>query len=252
MSFDLISLILQAGLIVKLVLLLLLIFSLTSLTIIVVKWWELRTADQDSEAFLEVYRREGFSEAFDAARHLDRSPLAVVFLTTGGELQQARGRDGGDRTREKLVTQLERSIAWSSTAQVRRLERGMPFLATTGSATPFIGLFGTVVGIIAAFQSIGEAGQASLAVVGPGIAEALVATAVGLLAAIPATIAYNAFGGRIDGLLAMLEQFASQFEEDLGRVVQSPSLRSDRGADRADPSFGSDPLDRSNPLDRSK
>lgn len=221
MSFDLISLVMQAGLIVKLVLLVLLVFSLSSLTIIVVKWWELRVADQDSEAFLEVYRREGFSEAFDAARHLDRSPLSVVFLATGGELQQARERDGGDRSRDRLVTELERSIAWNATAQVRRLERGMPFLATTGSATPFIGLFGTVVGIIAAFQSIGEAGQASLAVVGPGIAEALVATAVGLLAAIPATIAYNSFGGRIDGLLQMLERFTSQFEDDIGRVVQT-------------------------------
>ena len=221
MSFDLISLIMQAGLIVKLVLLVLLVFSLSSLTIIVVKWWELRAADQDSEAFLEVYRREGFSEAFDAARHLDRSPLAVVFLATGGELQQARERDGGDRSRDRLVTQLESSIAWSATAQVRRLERGMPFLATTGSATPFIGLFGTVVGIIAAFQSIGESGQASLAVVGPGIAEALVATAVGLLAAIPETIAYNAFGGRIDGLLQILERFTSQFEDDIGRIVQT-------------------------------
>jgi biopolymer transport protein TolQ len=226
-SFDLISLIFQAGLIVKLVLLLLLMFSLTSLTIIVVKWRELRAADQDSEAFLEVYRREGFSETFDAARHLDRSPLAVVFLTTGGELQQARERDGGDRTREKLRIQLARSIAWSATAQVRQLERGMPFLATTGSAAPFIGLLGTVIGIIAAFQSIGVAGNASLAVVGPGIAEALVATAVGLMAAIPATIAYNAFGGRIDAILSMLEQFSAQFEEDLNRLVQSSSARTD-------------------------
>lgn len=230
MSFDLISLILQAGLIVKLVLFVLLIFSLTSLTIIVVKWWELRAADQDSEAFLEVYRREGFRETFDAARHLDRSPLAVVFLTTGSELQRARDKGGDGRARSGLVTQLERSIAWASNAQVRRLERGMPFLATTGSAAPFIGLFGTVVGIIAAFQSIGVAGQASLAVVGPGIAEALVATAVGLLAAIPATIAYNAFGGRIDAILAMLEQFSSQFEEDLARVVPSSSAQTEGGA----------------------
>ena len=221
MSFDLISLILQAGLIVKLVLFVLLGFSLTSLTIIVVKWRELRAADQDSEAFLEVYRREGFSETFDAARHLDRSPLAVVFLTTGTELQRAREREGSDRIREKLLVQLERSIAWSASSQIRRLERGMPFLATTGSTAPFIGLFGTVVGIIAAFQSIGVAGQASLAVVGPGIAEALVATAVGLLAAIPATIAYNAFGGRIDAVLGMLERFSSQFEEDLSRLAQA-------------------------------
>ncbi len=225
MSFDLISLILQAGLFVKLVLILLLIFSLASLTIIVVKWWELRAADQDSEAFLEVYRREGFSETFDAARHLDRSPLAVVFLTTGAELLEARERDSGDQTREKLVRELTRSIAWSATAQVRRLERGMPFLATTGSAAPFIGLLGTVIGIIVAFQSIGVAGQASLAVVGPGIAEALVATAVGLMAAIPATIAYNHFGGRIDGILSMLEQFSNHFEEDLNRLVQVPSIQ---------------------------
>jgi biopolymer transport protein TolQ len=232
-SFDLISLILQAGLIVKLVLLVLLVFSLTSLTIIVVKWWELRTADQDSEAFLEVYRRDGFSETYDAARHLDRSPLAVVFLTTSGELKEARGREGGGRSGDQLRTRLERSIAWGATAQVRRLERGMPFLATTGSTTPFIGLFGTVVGIIAAFQSIGEAGQASLAVVGPGIAEALVATAVGLLAAIPATIAYNTFGGRIDGILAMLERFSSQLEQDLALLVDGQTRPTSAARDDA-------------------
>jgi biopolymer transport protein TolQ len=96
----------------------------------------------------------------------------------------------------------------------------MPFLATTGSSTPFIGLFGTVVGIIAAFQSIGEAGHASLAVVGPGIAEALVATAAGLLAAIPATIAYNVFAGRIDEIRGLLERFSAQLQEDLVHLVE--------------------------------
>ena len=122
-SFDLISLILQAGLIVKLVLLLLLAFSVTSLTIIVTKWWELRAADEDSEAFLEVYRREGFNQVHDAARHLDRSPLAVVFLATGDELQVARERNAPDRGRESFVTELQRSVAWSASAQARRLER---------------------------------------------------------------------------------------------------------------------------------
>jgi biopolymer transport protein TolQ len=230
-SFDLIGLILQAGLIVKLVLLLLLAFSIASLGIIATKWWELRAADQDSEAFLEVYQREGFSEVYDAARHLDRSPLAVVFLTTGHELQHARERNATDRTRNATLTRLERSISWGAAAQARRLDRGMPFLATTGSTAPFIGLFGTVVGIIAAFQSIGEAGQASLAVVGPGIAEALVATAVGLLAAIPATIAYNAFGGRIDALITTLERFSGQFEQDLARLLQGESVRSVSGSE---------------------
>lgn len=224
MSFDLISLVLQAGLIVKLVLIVLFVFSTASLGIIVTKWWELRAADQDSEAFLEVYQRHGFRQAYDAARHLDRSPLAVVFLTTGHALQDARERNATDITRQRMVSQLERSIAWSAITQTRRLERGMPFLATTGSTAPFIGLFGTVIGIIAAFQSIGEAGQASLAVVGPGIAEALVATAVGLLAAIPATVAYNTFGGRIDGMLSMLDRFSEQFQEDLAQMVDSESI----------------------------
>ncbi len=224
MSFDLIDLILQAGLIVKLVLLILLAFSVASMGIIVTKWSELRAADQDSEAFLEVYQREGFSEAYDAARHLDRSPLAIVFLTTGRALHEARERNATDRSRETLILQLERSIEWGATAQARRLERGLPFLATTGSTAPFIGLFGTVIGIIAAFQSIGEAGQASLSVVGPGIAEALVATAAGLLAAIPAMVAYNSFGGRIDGLLAMLERFSNQFQRDLGLLVETQTV----------------------------
>ena len=224
MSFDLISLILQAGLIVKLVLLVLVVFSVMSWTIIATKWRELRSADQDSEAFLEVYRRDDWNAVYDAARHLDRSPLAVVFLSTADELQAARERNAADHSRDRLAKQLERSIDWGANTQVRRLERGMPFLATTGSAAPFIGLFGTVVGIIAAFQSIGIAGQASLAVVGPGIAEALVATAVGLLAAIPATIAYNAFGGRIDAILGMLERFSSQFQEDLSRIVQGQAV----------------------------
>jgi biopolymer transport protein TolQ len=230
-SFDLIGLILQAGLIVKLVLLLLVGFSFTSWTIIVTKWWELRAADQDSEAFLEVYRREGFSDVYEAARHLDRSPMAVVFLATGDELKRAKTREASDRAQESLLIQLKRSIAWSAATQARQLERGLSFLATTGSSTPFIGLFGTVIGIIIAFQSIGEAGQASLAVVGPGIAEALVATAVGLLAAIPATIAYNAYASRIDGMLGNLDRFSGQLEEDLVRLVQSPFLHTVSGTE---------------------
>jgi biopolymer transport protein TolQ len=129
-----------------------------------------------------------------------------------------------------LLRQLSRSIEWGAAAQARRLERGLPFLATTGSTAPFIGLFGTVIGIIAAFQSIGEAGQASLSVVGPGIAEALVATAVGLLAAIPAMMAYNAFGGRIDGILAMLDRFSSQFQEDIKQLVQTQAIHSVTGS----------------------
>lgn len=129
---------------------------------------------------------------------------------------------------------LHGSLSRSEGAINSKLGEGLAFLATVGSTAPFIGLFGTVVGIVAAFQSIGEAGQASLAVVGPGIAEALVATAVGLLTAIPATIAYNAFGSRIDGVLGMLERFCGQFQEDLDRMLQVQPAYSLAGDKRAE------------------
>ena len=108
---------------------------------------------------------------------------------------------------------------WTGSREGQRLERGLNFLATTGSAAPFIGLFGTVIGIINAFQGIGEAGSASLAVVAPGIAEALIATAVGLFAAIPATIFYNIFVGRLRGIAQAIDLFTVEYETDLRRMA---------------------------------
>lgn len=220
MSFDVIDLILQAGLIVKLVLLLLTGFSVTSWGLIAVKWRELKGADQDSEAFLEVYQRDGFDASFKAARDLDRSPLSVVFLSCAAELQQLAQQAGSgplhqlDRDQRHTLSKV---IKWSSMRERGRLDRYLPFLATVGSASPFIGLFGTVVGIIATFQSIGQSGNASLAVVGPGMAEALIATGVGLAAAIPATVFYNTFVGRIDTLGSHVDIFADELEGDLDR-----------------------------------
>jgi len=218
MSFDVIDLILQAGLIVKLVLMLLTGFSIASWGLIAVKWWELKGANQDSEAFLEVYQREGFSASFDAARHLERSPYAVVFLSCAADLKRLAQKAGQSRLSGLDAEQrrtLGKVIRWSAVRERARLDRHLPFLATVGSASPFIGLFGTVVGIIATFQSIGVSGNASLAVVGPGMAEALIATGVGLAAAIPATIAYNAFVGRIDAISSQVELFSEELEADL-------------------------------------
>ena len=114
------------------------------------------------------------------------------------------------------VEALARHIRWTGSEEGLRLERGLNFLATTGSAAPFIGLFGTVIGIINAFQSIGMTGSASLAVVAPGIAEALIATAIGLFAAIPATIFYNYFLGRLlRSLNAGIDLFSAEYEGDL-------------------------------------
>jgi biopolymer transport protein TolQ len=110
-----------------------------------------------------------------------------------------------------------RQISWAMTQESLRLESRLPLLATIGSATPFVGLFGTVVGIINAFTGIGAAGSASLAVVAPGIAEALIATAIGLFAAIPATIFYNIFVARLRDLQEAIRLFSSELEADVAR-----------------------------------
>lgn len=227
-NLDAMSLIWQASWLVQLVLLLLVLMSVVSWAIILVKWRELRRAEQDSEAFLEVYQEGSLEAAYQLARDLDRSPLAALFLAGYGELSRmARLSDGGltETARKALV----RQIGWSASREGLRLERGLSFLATTGSAAPFIGLFGTVIGIIDAFQGIARTGSASLAVVAPGIAEALIATAVGLLAAIPATIFYNYFVGELRGLTAAIDLFSTDCEGDLlkqaagaGETVSAP------------------------------
>ena len=112
---------------------------------------------------------------------------------------------------------MARQIHWATTQESLRLESRLPLLATIGSATPFVGLFGTVIGIINAFTGIGASGSASLAVVAPGIAEALIATAIGLFAAIPATIFYNIFVSRLRDLQEAIRLFASELESDVSR-----------------------------------
>jgi biopolymer transport protein TolQ len=221
-SLDALSLIWQASWIVQLVIALLVSLSVASWSIIAFKWRELRRAEQDSEAFLEVYHDGSLDAAYEAARDLDRSPLSTIFLAAYSEMHRmARfaGKAQATQLEDAHVEALARHIRWSGSEEELRLERGLNFLATTGSAAPFIGLFGTVVGIINAFQSIGMSGSASLAVVAPGIAEALIATAVGLLAAIPATIFYNYFLGDLRSLNAGIELFSAEYEGDLHRLA---------------------------------
>jgi biopolymer transport protein TolQ len=220
-SYDILDLVLQAGPIVKLVIFILAAFSVISWGIIFSKWRELRSAAEDSEAFLEVYHRETFEAAFEAGRQLDKGPLAVIFLTCCNEMTN-RTREAEKASRaapwSDISTALAKTITWTATRERRRLESGMSFLATVGSSAPFIGLFGTVIGIISTFQGIGLAGNASLAVVGPGMAEALVATAIGLLAAIPASMAYNAFASRIDEIGTSIDVFSAELEADIVRM----------------------------------
>lgn len=220
-SLDALSLVLQASWVVQLVLLVLVLLSVFSWAIIVSKGRELTRALQDSEAFLEVYHEGSMELAYEAAKDLDRSPLSAVFLSAYGELKRlARASGKSLSLTHQHVDALARHVNWTGSREGQRLERGLGFLATTGSAAPFIGLFGTVIGIINAFQGIGQAGSASLAVVAPGIAEALIATAVGLFAAIPATIFYNHFTGRLRELTVSIDLFAAEYEGDLRRLAK--------------------------------
>src|SRR5262245_20018173 len=221
-SLDALGLIWQASWLVQLVIGLLIILSVFSWAIILAKWRELRRAEQDSEAFLEVYQEGSVAAAYQLGKQLERSPLASMFVSAYAEFNRmARfgGKGKAQGLSESQIRALSRQLGWSSSREGLRLERGLSFLATTGSSAPFIGLFGTVVGIINAFEGIGRAGSASLAVVAPGIAEALITTAVGLAAAIPATIAYNYISARLRGVTSSIDLFAAEYEGDLRRLA---------------------------------
>ena len=204
------ELIVGASLVVRVVLIALVVASIASWAVILLKYRELAHADQDTETFLEAYLGGRLEAAYDVARERPRSPLAAVFRVGFEELARSDERSPASR-----VDGVIRRLDWVQTDETHRLERGLSFLATTGSAAPFVGLFGTVVGIMNSFADIGATGSASLAVVAPGIAEALVATAVGLFAAIPAVIAYNYSSARVGRLGDRMDAFRSEFGEVL-------------------------------------
>ncbi len=190
------------------VLLILLIFSIFSWAIIFSKWSSLRSAETANRRFLRAFRKaSGLDAVMVASEQFKPAPLVSVFEFGYEEVHrqvQARGS-----ITNKIS--LERSLQLGTSEELTKLERNMSWLATTASVSPFIGLFGTVLGIIRAFQDLGTQGSASLRAVGPGIADALIATAVGLAAAIPAAIFYNHFGHTIRELGARMDDFALEF-----------------------------------------
>lgn len=206
-----------AGIVVKLVLLLLLSFSIVSWGIILFKFFQVQRAKSVSERFMDFFWK---SKSFDAiASQIDRfdnSPLTVLFNEGYGELKKVVENDSksdGVSLSTDLggVENVSRSLRRATNSEITRLEKYLTFLATTGSTSPFIGLFGTVWGIMTAFEGIGKTGSASLAVVAPGIAEALIATAIGLVAAIPAVMAYNHFQHKIRVLINEMDSFSTEF-----------------------------------------
>ena len=217
---DLFTLVFQASWPVKVVIALMAGASVLSWGAIAFKLREFGGAERDTEEFLGAYHQGTFDDTEKAAREHPRSPLSTVMLAGVTELKRiaryrARGEEGFDESQLRTVN---KAISWAGSQEALRLEGRLAFLATVGSATPFVGLLGTVIGIINAFVQIGSTGNAGLETVGPGIAEALVATAVGLFAAIPATIFYNAFVARLRELTAAIDLFTVELQDDIAHL----------------------------------
>ncbi len=223
-----IGLVRQASPEAQVVLVILVLFSIASWAIILYKLWSFRRAERESARFLDVFRRSSkFSEVHAVCKSLERSPLVGLFQAAYAELNsqlrhsagtaQAPAVSGGSpaasvaRPTIRSLQALDRALLRASSAEVNKLERRVGFLATTASITPFIGLFGTVWGIMTAFERIGRMGSTNLGVVAPGIAEALIATAAGLFAAIPAVYFYNHFAQRVKLFASEMDDFSLEF-----------------------------------------
>ena len=208
LQVDLFDYVLHSTPIGQVVYVILILFSVSSWTIIFSKWSSLRRARKANARFLRAFRKaNGLEAVMVASEQFRPSPLVSVFDFGYTEINRQVQTRGGFSNKAAL----ERSLQLGTNEELARLERNLNWLATTASVSPFIGLFGTVLGIIRAFQMLGSSGGTSLASVGPGISEALFATAVGLFAAIPAAVFYNHFGHILKELGARMDDFSLEF-----------------------------------------
>jgi biopolymer transport protein TolQ len=209
---EIVDLLAESGIVAKTVLLILLVFSIVSWSIILVKWGAFRRARAQSSRFLRAYRKaQRLQDIVTVAEQFVPSPLVAV-LQGGYEEMRRQGR----------LPAIQRACTISTSQEMTRLERRMPWLATTAAVTPFIGLFGTVWGIIDAFHGLGTAGAATLRAVAPGISEALITTAAGLFAAIPAVIAYNLFSNQIREFGSRMDDFTLELVNTVERAQPAP------------------------------
>ncbi len=220
------ELVLNAGPVVKLVLLILVYFSVVSWAIIFYKFRVIHRATKDSARFLEFFwAKKRFDAIGQGLGDYGYSPLTVLFREGYHELIKGQRKREGD---EEIgfaaelggADNVARALRRAMTLETHRLEKFLTFLATTGSTAPFIGLFGTVWGIMDSFHGIGQTGSASLAVVAPGISEALVATAIGLVAAIPAVMGYNHFVNKVNVLTGEMDNFSQEFLNIVQRMMR--------------------------------
>ena len=219
MSFDhsIWNLILEASVVVQVVMGLLLLVSLISWTIIMVKWAQIGAAKRNQERFEKrFWSGVSLDKLYDdLSKKINKRGLESMFFSGYHEFLRSRQAQTGLQV--PAVVGAQRAMRVAESRELEKLEGSLSFLATVGSTSPYVGLFGTVWGIMNSFLSLGQMQQASLAVVAPGIAEALIATAMGLFAAIPAVIAYNKFGDGVDRIANSYENFREEFTTLLER-----------------------------------
>jgi len=221
MDFSMISLFLRADLVVKSVIVILLLASVWCWAIIFDKWIGLRRLNKRSNDFEQAFWSGGsLDDLYDRISAQPRDSMSAVFVAAMREWRRSPSGASPSGARIGLADRIDRVMQITLAREMDRAERYMTFLATTGSTAPFIGLFGTVWGIMNSFQSIAISKNTSLAVVAPGIAEALFATALGLLAAIPAVVAYNKLTRDLDRYAGRLESFAGEFAAILSREME--------------------------------
>jgi biopolymer transport protein TolQ len=237
-QIDIVNMVRNAGPVVQFVMLLLFFFSIMSWAIILIKYRYIRKAYKESAEFTDFFwKSRDLSNAFAKAKQLQGSPVARIFRigyvelkklsqsaapVSSGINQPAGSKNMSLDARFTGTDNIKRALRRAITTEMTRVSQMVPFLATTGNTAPFIGLFGTVWGIMHSFAGIGQKGSANLAVVAPGISEALVATAAGLAAAIPAVIAFNFFMSKISVVESELQSFSADFlniiERDILRI----------------------------------
>jgi biopolymer transport protein TolQ len=216
---EIVDLVLQTGTVAKAVLLFLLAFSVLSWAVILSKWRLIKSAQRQSGRFLRAFRKaQRIQDIAAMADQFRPSPLVGVFDGAVAEFKRQMGTTGGIHN----PTAVQRAMQIASSEEITRLESNVPWLAITGAVTPFIGLFGTVWGIIDAFHGLGAAGAATLRAVAPGISEALITTAAGLAAAIPAVIAYNLIIGSIRELASRNDDFTLEMLNLVERQQPQP------------------------------
>ncbi|HBN26167.1 MAG TPA: Tol-Pal system subunit TolQ [Desulfobacteraceae bacterium] len=236
-GLDLIAMISNAGFMVRFVLLLLLFFSVASWAIIIIKYYYLSRAFKESILFTDFFwKNKNFSAAFTKSKTMHGSPVAKIFRVGYLELKKLSRATADAATQNTQadnhktdpldikftgINNVQRALRQAINTETTKMMQLIPFLATTGNTAPFIGLFGTVWGIMNSFHEIGAKGSASLSVVAPGISEALVATAAGLAAAIPAVIAFNHFTQKI----RIIETELQNFSADLLNIIERDILR---------------------------